>query len=70
MSTNSKEKRDQYNCSSKVIHKEICDLRYEIGRTCRDCEYEGNCAYMRYKQWKNKEYGRMAQIASACVHTE
>lgn len=71
MATNRKEKRDEYNgVSSGIIQKEICDLRYSIGKSCRDCEFCNNCTYIRRKAWEIEQKRQVFEINQGCVRSE
>lgn len=70
MPTNRREKSSEYNLYGDAIQKEVCELRKEIGRTCRDCEYEGNCTYVRYQLWKRDQKERTEAIKKGSARSE
>lgn len=47
-----------------------CEIRHDIGRTCRDCMYEGKCGKERYKQWVVEQWKRQEEIKIGSVHSE
>lgn len=56
---------DTHESKKEILN--TCETRYAIGRSCRDCIYQGRCYKIeecerRYKEWQRSQENHLNQI--------